>query len=118
MAELRFFARPLWSNLYAAMGLFFVVIGADTLTRPDWWRVVIGLVTIGAGVPMLHLAWLARRRPIVTLDEEAVEIRAISGRASKRISRRDVAGVAWSSPAELCLKPDERTAVQELLATR
>ena len=100
----RFFARPLFSNGYFALGLLLVLsTGLDLFTPAPWWRKLLAVWMLAFAGWFLYLGWLGRRRPIVTVGEDFIENRPVGYRASKRIPRSDVLRVAWSYPADVGL---------------
>ena len=100
----RFFVRPALLALYLGFGLLLLLdMGLSVLTPGPWWR-KLGrslLFALGA-IWSLRIAWLALRRPIVAIGTEFLEIRhPMESRASTRIPRSSIAGVAWTYPADL-----------------
>jgi hypothetical protein len=101
----RFFMRRSWFYLYFFSGMIFLVLGGSELFGPlTWWRVALAAVMIVCGLWNWYVAWLARARPLITIGEEAIELRSAVDRASTSISRADITGVAWSNPGALCLR--------------
>lgn len=128
----RFFVGRLWLGLYVALALIFLLLGIlELLTAAAWWGWAISAALLAYGSWNGYVVWLARTQPILTIDEDAIEARAMVNRASTRIRRVDVEGVAWSSPGDLGLRlrsgdtarialigltPSDKASIQELLA--
>lgn len=99
----RFFARPLWVGTYASFAFVALFnLGLDLYFEGPWWRKLVSVYWLLVAIWALRYVRLAWTRPVVTLDDEFLEVRhPLAPTATTRIPRQSVVGVAWSYPADL-----------------